>query len=320
MSRYARNVDKRRSLPIHGYVGVNGSGKTLAAVADTIPSLLAGRPVLSSVPFVDPATGDPHPNWIPLVRWDQVVAFEGGDLVLDEVQGILSSRGTQSTHHAVISAILKMRHRDVAIRWTSPSYQRADVALREVTRGVTLCRGYWSKTVPDTLWRRNRLMLWRTYDGDDMEDFHARQVKSESNHAVQPRKLNGQWYRIREEPTDVETAPHLWYASDGEVLSVSDVTIAGTCLHCGGRRQRPKCECDNRAQAPAEHGWRLPPDQYADALAAAFPHRAPDPRHEASGAHEDDAASDLLQPPEGSTDQLHDCAAPTGDEKISSLV
>jgi len=44
---------QRRGWPIMGYVGPNGSGKSAAAVWDTIPSLLAGRPVLSTVRILD---------------------------------------------------------------------------------------------------------------------------------------------------------------------------------------------------------------------------------------------------------------------------
>lgn len=43
----------RRAYPIHGYVGPNGSGKSTAAIWDTLPSLSAGRPVLSTVRLVD---------------------------------------------------------------------------------------------------------------------------------------------------------------------------------------------------------------------------------------------------------------------------
>ena len=49
----SRARDARRGLPIHAYVGPNGGGKSLAMVNDTIPSLDAGRPVLSTVRLID---------------------------------------------------------------------------------------------------------------------------------------------------------------------------------------------------------------------------------------------------------------------------
>lgn len=43
----------RRGWPIHGYVGPNGGGKSTAMAWDTIPSLMAGRPVLGTVRILD---------------------------------------------------------------------------------------------------------------------------------------------------------------------------------------------------------------------------------------------------------------------------
>lgn len=43
----------RRAMPITGYVGPNGSGKSACMVWDSMPSLLAGRQVLSTVRLLD---------------------------------------------------------------------------------------------------------------------------------------------------------------------------------------------------------------------------------------------------------------------------
>ena len=51
---------QRRGFPIMAYVGPNGGGKSLAMVKDTVPSLRAGRRVLSTVRLLDAATGEPH--------------------------------------------------------------------------------------------------------------------------------------------------------------------------------------------------------------------------------------------------------------------
>ncbi len=51
-----QNVGKRsqrRAWPIHGYVGPNGAGKSACMVWDTLPSLEAGRRVLSTVRLLD---------------------------------------------------------------------------------------------------------------------------------------------------------------------------------------------------------------------------------------------------------------------------
>lgn len=51
--RHERKRRERRAWPIHGYTGSNGGGKSAAMVWDTIPSLEAGRPVLSTVRVLD---------------------------------------------------------------------------------------------------------------------------------------------------------------------------------------------------------------------------------------------------------------------------
>lgn len=43
----------RRAMPITGYTGANGGGKSAAMVWDTMPSLAMGRPVLSTVRLLD---------------------------------------------------------------------------------------------------------------------------------------------------------------------------------------------------------------------------------------------------------------------------
>jgi hypothetical protein len=68
-----RGRDKRRAVPIHVYVGHNGDGKTLHAVWDTLPSMEAGRPVLSTVRLLDYLDLRACDGWETVIeRWDQV--------------------------------------------------------------------------------------------------------------------------------------------------------------------------------------------------------------------------------------------------------
>ncbi|TNY34423.1 hypothetical protein EIO00_23895, partial [Thermomonospora catenispora] len=100
----------RRTHPIRGYFGLNGSGKSWAMVHDAIPDLEAGRPCLSTVRILDYTNprrceltqetcddweahtsvdmegrpvghGHPHPLWIPLTEWSQVLEFKGGPVL-----------------------------------------------------------------------------------------------------------------------------------------------------------------------------------------------------------------------------------------------
>jgi hypothetical protein len=54
---------KRRAAPIHVYVGHNGMGKSLTAIFDTLPTLEAGRPVLSTVRLLDYTEPRPCEGW-----------------------------------------------------------------------------------------------------------------------------------------------------------------------------------------------------------------------------------------------------------------
>lgn len=78
-----RGILRRRSAPIMGYVGLNGQGKTLCMVRDTLLSLALGRRVLSTVAILDPHTGNPHPLYEPFRSWQQLHEFRGGDVLLD---------------------------------------------------------------------------------------------------------------------------------------------------------------------------------------------------------------------------------------------
>src|SRR5438105_3161500 len=54
---------RRRAYPIHAYVGANGGGKSAGMVWDTLPSLDAGRSVLSTVGLLDYANPRPCEGW-----------------------------------------------------------------------------------------------------------------------------------------------------------------------------------------------------------------------------------------------------------------
>jgi hypothetical protein len=107
--KVSKAVQKRRAFEIHAYVGPNGGGKTLCMIRDTLPSLAAGRPVLSTVPILDPATGLPHPLWRPLTDWRALLDFSGGDVLLDEVTGVASSRDSMSLPGPVGLMLQQMR-------------------------------------------------------------------------------------------------------------------------------------------------------------------------------------------------------------------
>jgi hypothetical protein len=253
---------RRRSLAIKAYVGPNGSGKSLAMVHDTLPSLARGRRVLSTVRILDPATGEPHRLYEPLTHWHQLLDFSNGDVLLDEVQGVASSRGHQSLPPAVLNLILQLRRRSVLLRWTAPAYGRADLVLREVTQGVTYCRGFRPQHGTGEAWPPNRWFLWRTYDALAFDEFDAGKRDN-----LKP--LFRQFYK-REKDRD---QAHRWYDTLDAVDHIRDADESGTCLVCGGHRRREPCRCAKAARPqPAPAGEDGPPVRIRRVRAGAASH------------------------------------------------
>lgn len=252
----ARAFAIRRSEPITCYVGGNGHGKTLAMIYDTIPALNAGRTVLSTCKLLDPAsplveveefvtdpiTGlprtivrlqhrDPHPCYVPLVSWRQLVEAEHCDVLMDEIVAVASARQHSLLPHQVETKSQQLRKSDVTIRWTSPNFARADLVLRELTRLVTDCRGYVRRPVPGRSWPERSWFRLRTYNASDLDAFEAGQV---DKLRVEAR----QWLHRN----DAFMASQLYWTLDA-VTTLDHTDGAGLCLTCNGRRVQPKCTC-----------------------------------------------------------------------------
>lgn len=226
----------RRRFEIQAYVGVNGSGKSLAMVHDTIPSLLAGRRVLSTVTILDPVTGEPHPLFEPLTSWGQLLQAEHCDVLFDEVQGIADARnGANGLPVQVRNFLGQLRRNDVTLRWTAPSWNWADSRLRDITKAVTVCRGHMSKLPddPKMVWRVNRLFRWNTYDAKDFDRWD-----NGTTEAKLKGRLNAWFWRPG-------SAAEAYYDSLAPVSFIADVLESGRCAWCGGRRRVPECTCDD---------------------------------------------------------------------------
>lgn len=173
-----KGIQKRRSAAIIGYVGLNGQGKSLAMIRDTLPSLAMGRPILSTVTILDPVTGGPHPLFIPFERWAQLEDFRDGDVLMDEVTGILDSH-TQAMPDFVRRLLPQMRRRNVLIRWTGMSWDNTNLRLRQPTRAVVKCRGLFpnrrlerhNSAQQDALsmWAPNRAFVLNTFDAEALQ-------------------------------------------------------------------------------------------------------------------------------------------------------
>jgi len=256
---------RRCAYPIHFYVGRNGSGKTLAAVYDTLPSLDHGMPVLSTVrildfrnprPCEDPACADvwhgekghmqAHPLYTPFTDWPQLLNWSRGTVIMDEITGVADSNETASLPAAAATHLAQLRRADCAVRITGLNFVRANKRIRESVNAVTRCQSSLPVTAyhddgSAKLWRTRRLAKWVTYDAqslplDDITD--AAYLKAD-------RLVSGRHWI----PTSL--ALHA-YDTFAPVLSVGTVTDSGRCAFCGGNRRAPECSCHDYQTAKAE--------------------------------------------------------------------
>lgn len=257
--RMARGVERRssktkraqrRGVPIHAYVGPNGGGKTLAMVYDTEPTLkgipwscddpthrhtqrgvTSGvRRVLSTVEVLDPKTGLRHHLCDMLRSWRQLLEAEHCDVLLDEITGVANSRSYNALPVQLLNMLVQLRKRDVCLRYTTPNWARTDVALREVTQAVTICKGFLWQDVEGSLWPSKRLFFWRTYDAIDWEDFSMEKVED-----VKP--LCQAWYWRPRKTACIS------YNTYSHVQTLDHLDSTGLCVTCGGKRAHPKCIC-----------------------------------------------------------------------------
>jgi hypothetical protein len=203
---FSRGTKKRRSVPIMGYDGTNGSGKTRAMISDSLPSLAMGRKVYSTVELLDPHTGNPHPLYVPFESWSQLHTIQDADLCLDEVTGVMDSRDSGMPKH-VRRLLPQMRRRGTPVRWTGIHWDNADVRLRQVTQGLTRCQGYWqnhklrrASGAVDyiELWAPNQLFSMITYDAKMMHRSDAanaanQQQPKRQQRVKRPKVLVREW-------------------------------------------------------------------------------------------------------------------------------
>ena len=173
-----RGILRRRSAPIMGYVGLNGQGKTFSMIRDTLLSLALGRRVLSTVTILDPATGAPHPLFERFVSWEQLHDFRDGDVLMDEITGIMDSRDQGMPKH-VRRLLPQMRRANVMVRWTGIDFDNTDRRLRQLSQAVVRCRGHVPNRkleriggVQDavSMWAPNRLFVLTTFDAQTLTD------------------------------------------------------------------------------------------------------------------------------------------------------
>jgi hypothetical protein len=184
-----------------------------------------------------------HPLWIPWTRWDQLLRFNFGRVLADEMTGIASSRESQTLPSEVLNHLQQLRRADIPFAYTCPDWARADKSLREPTQAVTVCTGYLKTEAPlfgdqERVWKARRLFNWRTYDARALDQL-----------------TEGKKQDVGAEVKDWHWGPSSLafrlYDTFAPVLQVGTATESGRCFRCGGTRPPQKCSCSDQQTSKA---------------------------------------------------------------------
>jgi hypothetical protein len=150
-----------RPAPITAFVGVNGSGKTLTAIAFAISDQKrTGRPLVTNV-------GGLSVDHVPIEGVEELPDLMADlgtcNVVLDEAGAMFASRDT-GRNKAFEKSVQQLRKFDARLLWTAPAFARADKILREVTFDVILCQPIIKFRVPGKAWPSTRLIFQKRFD------------------------------------------------------------------------------------------------------------------------------------------------------------
>lgn len=254
----------RRGFAIHFYGGKNGGSKSAALVFDTLPDLDAGTPVLSTVrlldyrnprPCDDPGCPDEvghlkghlaaHPAYVPFLDWHQLLEWERGPILMDEITGVADSNEGAALPAAVGNKLAQLRRADVTVRITGLNFIRANKRIREAVTAITRCSASWGVIAKaddgsERVWKQNRWASWRTYDAQSLPlDDHTEAAY---------------------EKAELLTSAHHWlptspairaYDTYAPVLTVGHVSEHGRCVKCDGNRRVQECQCPDYVERKA---------------------------------------------------------------------
>lgn len=203
------------------------------------------RKVYSTVPLTS-APGVPHPLYVPLTDFQQLLTIEHAEVLFDEVAGIADSSGSAGMPVQVINWQHKLRKADIRQRVTTPAFARCALPIRQVAQVVVECRSMFPVRKKGLVWRPRRLVFATAYDAFQFDEFIA---------------SDGQRGRLKPLARALVWVPDSFaitaYNSFGQVLQLGHVTDGGMCVTCGGNRPRPKCGCDDDHSALEPGSFRV---------------------------------------------------------------
>lgn len=205
-------------VPVVGICGVNGAGKTLLVADIVADHLREGRKVYSTVEVITP-----HGRTIPILSLEQILRISNAVVVLDEVGATFPS-GSSLTLPLELSIFLQiMRHRDLYVYWTAPSWASANILLRRATQGVINVSPLLRYTTGDSPWRTPRLILAGLMDCTDVKE-------NEDPKRILRRRV----YRPK------KLAAWGCYDTHADTPVIGHYAVGGRCAGCGGMEPTPK--------------------------------------------------------------------------------
>lgn len=150
-----------KPAPITAYVGVNGSGKSLSAVAFGIRDFERnGRPLVTNMLGLS----IPHVLIEGVEELPEIMEGLGTcNVLLDEAGAMFAARDT-GRNKAFEKVVQQLRKYDARLLWTAPAFARADKILREVTFMAVLCMPLLVSAREGKAWPSTRLTVQKAYD------------------------------------------------------------------------------------------------------------------------------------------------------------
>ena len=138
---------------IHGITGLNGAGKTAYAVGVLRRFHARGFDIAANIGVA----GARHVR-----SFDDLLELRNCVLLVDEVTAVASSRAFASLTPEALLFFQTLRHSNVGLLWTAPTYDRCDIALRSLTLTWTHLSALWTIRPKGSIWRNTKVSFKRT--------------------------------------------------------------------------------------------------------------------------------------------------------------
>lgn len=191
-----------KPAPITCYLGVNGSGKTLTALAFCLRDQKRhDRPFITNVGGI---SAD-HIPFSAVEELPDLLAQTGTcNILMDEAGAMFPSGERSAATKEFRKVCQQLRKYKARLLWTAPTYARGEKICREVTFLAILCQPLIKKPAPGDPWPSTRLILQKGFDVSRLDSSGQRMhqdAKSRGFGIVR----TGRW----------ENAFDTWSTSDG---------------------------------------------------------------------------------------------------------